>query len=361
MEHVTLPGRRREPDSFHAAARVALVLGLAAVGLWTLHEFLPALVWAVILAIALWPLYARIAGRHRAGRTILWPALFTLGAALVVLVPLAVLAVQAAREARDVLHFWRQIEEQGWPVPDFVARLPFGASQVASWWQDTLSHPAGSSELLHRLDRSSLLGVGRSFGGQIVHRAMLFGFTLLTLFFLFRDGPALAGQALAACRRLFGPRGERVAHQMAASVHGTVDGLVLVGLGEGVLLGIVYAFAGVPHPVLLGAFTALAAMIPFAAPVVFALAAALAAAQGSLVAAAVVVVAGFVVTFVADHFVRPALIGGATRLPFLWVLLGILGGVETFGLLGLFLGPAIMAALVLLWREYTEGESAPVA
>ena len=59
---------------------------------------------------------------------------------------------------------------------------------------------------------------------------------------------------------------------------------------------------------------------------------------------------------VADHAVRPALIGGTTRLPFLWVLLGILGGVETFGLLGLFLGPAIMAALILLWREWSGSE-----
>jgi len=78
-------------------------------------------------------------------------------------------------------------------------------------------------------------------------------------------------------------------------------------------------------------------------------------AGGAVVPAAIVVAAGFVVTFVADHFVRPALIGGTTRLPFLWVLLGILGGVETFGLLGLFVGPAVMAALILLWREFTEG------
>ena len=54
---------------------------------------------------------------------------------------------------------------------------------------------------------------------------------------------------------------------------------------------------------------------------------------------------------VADHFVRPALIGISTRLPFLWILLGIFGGLETFGLIGLFLGPAIMAAVLALWRE----------
>ena len=187
---------------------------------------------------------------------------------------------------------------------------------------------------------------------------MLFGFTLLTLFFLFRDGRTVIRQSLTASARLFGPRGERVARQMVASVHGTVDGLVLVGLGEGVLLGIVYYFAGAPHPVLLGALTAVAAMIPFGAPLVFGIAALILLAGGAVIPAAVVVVAGFVVTFVADHFVRPVLIGGTTRLPFLWVLLGILGGVETFGLLGLFLGPAVMAALVLLWREFTDGDTA---
>jgi predicted PurR-regulated permease PerM len=69
-------------------------------------------------------------------------------------------------------------------------------------------------------------------------------------------------------------------------------------------------------------------------------------------AAIVIGVLGMIVSFVADHFFRPTLIGNATRLPFLWVLLGILGGVETWGLLGLFLGPAIMAALMLLWREW---------
>ncbi|WP_425463620.1 AI-2E family transporter [Methylobacterium oryzihabitans] len=342
-----------------ALARAALVLGLAALGLWILHEFLPALAWAVVLAVALWPLYRRLTGRFPPGpHNILWPALFTGAVALVFLIPLAVVAIQAAREASEVLDFWRSVEQSGWPVPDWVSHLPFGAAAVSRWWSDTLGHPAGSSELLHRLDRTSLIGFGRLFGSQIVHRVVVFLFTLLTLFFLFRDGEAVARQGLSACRRLFGPRGERVARQMAASVHGTVDGLVLVGLGEGFLLGIAYFFAGVPHPVLFGAATAFAAMIPFGAPLVFGIACLLVLAQGHVTAAILVGVAGLVVTFVADHFVRPALIGGVTRLPFLWVLLGILGGVETFGLLGLFLGPAVMAALMLLWRDFT-GEDAP--
>ncbi len=138
-------------------------------------------------------------------------------------------------------------------------------------------------------------------------------------------------------------------------MHGTVDGLVLVGLGEGVLMGIAYAIAGVPHPTLLGGLTAVAAMVPFVVTFVFIGVGLILLAQGSVVPAVVIVLLGTVVVLVADHLIRPALIGGATRLPFLWVLFGILGGVETWGIVGLFIGPALMAALILLWREFTEG------
>src|SRR3954469_22850623 len=118
-------------------------------------------------------------------------------------------------------------------------------------------------------------------------------------------------------------------------------------------MGIVYLFPGVPHPTLFGLFTAIAAMVPFGAPVVFGIAALILLIRGAVISAILIGIIGFIVTFVADHFVRPSLIGKTTRLPFLWVLLGILGGVETWGLVGLFLGPAIMAALILLWREFS--------
>jgi predicted PurR-regulated permease PerM len=76
-------------------------------------------------------------------------------------------------------------------------------------------------------------------------------------------------------------------------------------------------------------------------------------AQGAAMGAAAVFGAGMVVLFIADHAIRPVLIGGATRLPFLLVLVGILGGVEVWGLAGLFVGPALMAALTQLWRDWT--------
>lgn len=351
-----------EGERTQAFFRAALAIGLLGLGLYILSDFLRALVWAVVLAVALWPLYERALKFSPPGRhNILWPALFTGLVALALLLPVVALAVEALREAHDVLAYAREAERNGIPVPDFVAHLPYGAQAVSDWWNAHLAHAGWAHELSERLNTASNRDLGRNVGRGVVHRLVLVAFCLLALFFLFRDGRVLAGQVLTASRRLFGPRGERVARQMAASVHGTVDGLVLVGLGEGVLLGIVYYFAGVPHPVLFGAFTAVAAMIPFGAPLAFGLAALLLVMKGAVVPAVVVAAAGFVITFIADHFVRPALIGGTTQLPFLWVLLGILGGVETFGLVGLFVGPAVMAALILLWRDFTGTNDAPAA
>ena len=101
--------------------------------------------------------------------------------------------------------------------------------------------------------------------------------------------------------------------------------------------------------------TAIGCIVPFGAFVMFSIAALLLVYKGSIVGAVVIFVLGLAVLTVADHVVRPYVIGNATRLPFLFVLVGILGGVEAFGMLGLFLGPAIMAILVDLWREATEG------
>lgn len=337
-------------------ARLVMALVLAGLGLWTLHRFLPALIWAGILAIAVWPLYQLALRRWPPGKhNILLPSVFTLALALIFIVPMVLVAVQAGKEIHTLYDSIAQARTDGIPAPAWLGHLPVGSQQATNWWQDNLATPDSANALLQKARESQFVSNSRELGGEIAHRVVLFGFTLLTLFFLFKDGDRFTAQLRQASERAFGPAGERVGRQIIASVHGTVDGLVLVGLGEGFILGIGYVVAGVPHPTLFGLFTAIAAMVPFGAPLVFGVAAALLLIHGSMMSAIVIVALGMIVTFVADHFVRPTLIGSVTRLPFLWVLLGILGGVEIWGLLGLFLGPAIMAALMLLWREWTVG------
>ncbi len=337
------------------AAKAVLVLLLIVAGLWTLRRYLPALVWAAILAIAVWPLYQRAIRRWPPGRhNILLPSLFTAVIGLIFIVPLVLVGVQAGKEARGIYHTIDTARTDGIPPPAWLDHLPVGGQQATQWWQQNLASPEAAAALMQKARQSQLATDSREIGSEILRRVILFGFTLLTLFFLFKDGDRVNDQLLHASSRAFGPAGERIGRQMVASVHGTVDGLVLVGLGEGFILGIAYLFTGVPHPTLLGLLTAVAAMVPFGAPIAIGIAALILLTQGSIGSAIFIGVLGMVVSFAADHFVRPTLIGSATRLPFLWVLLGILGGVETWGLLGLFLGPALMAALMLLWREWAD-------
>jgi len=336
-------------------ARVVLAIALVGLGGWILHRFLAALAWAGVLAIALWPLYRRVARAFPGGKEgILAPLLATLLIGLVFTVPFVYVMIEGAHEIRLVVHFLAEAQQNGMPVPDWIPQLPVVGHMIEGWWRDNLSDPNAARALLGRLNPRSVAESARLYGAEVVHRLIIFGFTLLTLFFLFRHGILFSKQLVRLSDRLLGPDGERIGRHMVQAVLATVNGLVLVGLAEGAVMGVAYIVAGLPHPVSTAALTGVLAVIPFGAPVAFGAAALYLAAMGSTIAGAAVFCFGLVVVFVADHAVRPVIIGGAARLPFLWVLLGILGGLETFGIIGLFLGPAVMAALISLWRDWTE-------
>jgi predicted PurR-regulated permease PerM len=340
-------------------ARIAVGLGVFALGAFILREFLPALVWAGIFAIATWPLYRRFLRWEPRAGSVLAPLLFTFVIGLVFVTPLAVATIEAGREARGVVTWVATAQKDGLPVPEWVSGLPYVGGQAAEWWRENLSDPDAATELFGRVNRSVLGDWTRALGFRLLHGMAIFVFTLLTLFFIYRSGAAMSRRLLLLGDRLLGHRAERMAVTAVAAVHGTVNGLVLVGLGEGILLGIAYVIAGLPHPALAGALTGILGIIPFGAPLVFGVAALVLLVSHGVAPAIAVGVFGMVVVFVADHFIRPVLIGGAVRLPFLWVLLGILGGLEALGLIGLFVGPAVMAVLVSLWREWTDEAPPP--
>jgi predicted PurR-regulated permease PerM len=226
---------------------------------------------------------------------------------------------------------------------------------VYNWWQATLGQPHGLAHLLQDGSVSRMQSASevlKRIGSGLLHRLIDIGFAFLCLFFFYKDGRALQGQTDAIGAHLIGAqRWTLYSLKVPTAVRATVNGLVLVGLAEGFLLGIGYQFAGVPSSVLWAAATGVLAIIPFGAPLAFGAVSLLLLYQGNTVAAAAVAAWGFIVLFVADHFVRPAIIGNATKLPFLAVLLGILGGVETLGLIGLFVGPVVMTLFVTLWHE----------
>ena len=353
----------RDADVAMSRSQIGASLVAAAIlliaGILTLRDFLPALGWAAIFAIALWPWYVRLTARWPGHARGLIPTAMVGAVLLAFVVPLLVIAVPLVEDAHAAAGWVQQAAQTGIPTPAFLSQLPFG-DRLVPLWQQQLGQPGALQALAHRAARGDGSGMGRRIAGNLIHRVVLAGFMLLALLFLLRDIRAVIAGLRIGSRRAFGAAGENVGRQLVDAVQGTVNGLVFVGLGEGVLLGIAYLVAGVPHPTLFGLLTALLAMVPFGAAVAFGAAALALLATGSTVAAIVIVVLGIAVTFVADHFVRPVLIEGATRLPFLWVLLGILGGVEAWGLIGLVMGPAIMAALMLLWREWIGAQRGPI-
>jgi predicted PurR-regulated permease PerM len=346
-------------------ARIVSVAALVALGLWILHPFIAALAWALIFAIAAWPLYERLdRALPEAGRPVLAPLVITLGIGLLFVLPFALLARELVRDTSGLFAHFAEWRQSGIPVPDWLAQQPGIGRILGQWWKSYLADPQAVQDLLGRAYTRIPAATVRQFGGEIVHRLALFGFTLFALFFVFRDGAVLGRQIVDLSDRVLGPGGERVGRRAIAAVHATVNGLVLVGLAEGVLLGAAYAAVGLPHPASVGMLTGVLAVIPFGAPLVFGAAALYLIVTGSRIAAALLFGFGVAITFIADHAVRPFLIGGAARLPFLWVLLGILGGLESFGFLGLFLGPMTMAALMSLWRDFTQappGGARPIA
>ena len=276
--------------------RLTLALLLVLFALWIAHGLLPALIWAVIIAIAFDPLYLRLRnGRGARLGPVACALIITTLIALMVLVPLAFGLTQAALEAQQLAAWITQATHQGLPLPEWVADLPVGARAATRWWHQNLSSPRAATATLHSVAGLDLVTHGRLLGTNLVHRAVIFAFTLFALFFLLRDRDRLIMQCRRAGDRIFGAAGERIAGQAIRSVRATIDGLVLVGLGEGAVMALVYYVLVVPHPILLGVLTAVAAMIPFGAALVFAIAALLLLiGQGSVAGAVMVIVAGMI-------------------------------------------------------------------
>jgi predicted PurR-regulated permease PerM len=314
-----------------------------------LNHFLHSLAWAGLLAVITWPLYQRLL-RHGWSRVA--SAGILVGALVISFVGPSVFLFDTLRtELFTVQQFLGELNQTGVPAPDWLSRLPVVAAEpVLKWWQEHLAVPGG----LHALIRTTLgdltpylsSNVG-SVGSTILANALYLFLTLLTLFVLFVEGPAVVRYADHAGERLIPKQYPVLRRLLPLSVRGTALGLCSVAILEGVVLGIAYAIAGAPAPVLLGVITGYMALIPGGAPLSFTLVSLFLLAQGDATAALGLFSWGAFELFLVDKFLRPRLIGRRVELPFLAVLFGLLGGVSTLGMLGLFVGPFLMA--VLFW------------
>jgi predicted PurR-regulated permease PerM len=344
-------------------ARIALglfLVGLLILSYRVLQPFIAPVAWAIILAYASWPAYCRLQrllGRHTTIGALLMTLLLT-GAFVVPLMwVIAMLRTEIPAAYLAVIGF---VERGPEALPPYLGRVPWLGDEIERLMK-LATHDPGTLRTQAVQWFKPWVDEAVSVLGDIGRTAFKFGFALLTVFFLYRDGESLLRQAGRLLRGLLGARAGGYLQAIGNTTWAVMFGLVLTALAQGVLAGLGYWVAGIPAPVLLGMVTAVLALVPFGAPLMWGSVSVWLLATGEILTAIGLTLWGGLVVSQIDNLLRPYVISTTTRIPFLFILFGVLGGISAFGLIGLFLGPIIIAVLLAVWREWIEEQASHVA
>jgi predicted PurR-regulated permease PerM len=349
-----------DPSATILTRRIILTLllgALVALSYAVLRIFLAPMAWAVILAFLTWPVNRRLRSGLGAGETV--SALVMTGLLMAaVIVPVLWLTVllrgEVAGAYKAVAH---QIGSGPYALPDWLAGLPWVGDWLRQMIEEWGRNPAALRGQIGQW-MEARTGEILDILGDVGRNAGKLALALFTVFFLYRDGESLVAQVRRVLRRFLGQRVDGYIAAAGIMTKAVVWGLVATALAQGALAGLGYWWAGLDAPVLLGAVTAMVAMLPFGAPFVWGSIGIWLLVSGELTAGIGLLLWGALVVSWIDNLIRPLVISSATRIPFLLVLFGVLGGLAAFGLIGLFLGPVILAVLVAVWREWLEDAGA---
>ena len=199
--------------------------------------------------------------------------------------------------------------------------------------------------------RTALLAWAQSLGQFMARHLFIIAFTILVLFFLYQEGESLAEGFRRVLRHRIGERAEGYVDLAMRALRASVNSMLVVGLFDGFASWVAYAIAGVPHAALWAAITGSLALVPFLGYVAVTALTLQLAMTGAATPALLSFGLGCVVLFCGDKIVRPVVARGGTRLPFVWVLMGCLGGFEVLGLVGLVIGPVVLTLTRELWEQ----------
>jgi len=332
---------------------VLAALSLVAVGcFFVLKPFLSALLWAVILTFSSWPAYRQLLSWVK-GRRTLAALLMTLGITIVLLVPSVVIVLTLAGDVKEFASVSVAWFRQGPPAPpEWVGRVPWVGGEILALWTE---YAADSKQLLVALEQlvdplsSSLLAIGKALGQGVLELSL----SIFLAFFFFRDGAKLGDYALAVAKRLAGDRGDHLLREVAGgTIRGVVYGILGTAMAQGLLAGIGFSIAGVPAAVLLGLLTFLISVIPMGPPLIWIPASIWVFQNGSVGMGIFMVCWGIFGISSIDNFIRPLIISQGNKMPFILIFMGVLGGGLAFGLIGIFLGPTLLAVSFRLGEEW---------
>ena len=336
---------------------VVLLAGLVLLGFRVLSPFIVPILWAAILAYVSWPAYERMVGRLR-GRVTLAALLMTILVSAAVIVPIAWLALVLRLDLVRGYHDVQSLYSGGLQLPPAVLKLPWIGDQLRELTDRIAQDPHALGLELRKLTDRSFDQIARIVG-DVSRNAVKLGMAVLSLFFVYRDGARFAAQLTRALEQVLGPRVDNYLTAIGQTVKAVVYGLGLAAVLQGVLAGLGYWLAGIGAPIFLAALTTLCGVIPFAVPVLWGGVAAWLFLTGHTVPGVALFAWMVLVVGWTDHFVRPLLISRGAQIPFIIVLFGVLGGLAAFGLVGLFIGPVILAVLLAVWREWLAESGQP--
>lgn len=335
------------------SAKMLLVLLIIA-GVYFFHSFLVPILAALVIGFASWPLYRRIRSGI-GGSDTLASTISILLVMTFLVVPISLAALYAFHEALVWVEWIMATNKNGASTPAWITALPLIGGWLDEKWTEIFGQPGSLSillELVNAAEFGSIYRTVMSAGGSVVHLTLNLVFMLITLFFVYRDGEKIAAQVNLIGEKILPNRWASFSNIVPATINSTVTGMTLIAVGEGIVLGIAYWIADVPSPAALGLLTGVMAFIPGGAPLSFTLVSVYLVARGTWVSGLLLFLWGSIELFIVDKTLRPRLVGGPIRLPFLPTFFGLIGGVKTMGFLGLFIGPVLMALLVGAWREW---------
>jgi len=334
---------------------LAVVLSLLLfLGYNILEVFFIPIAWAGVLAYVTWPVYQyvlRLCGqRHN-----LAASLMTISLALLIIIPLLLAVVMLRVEAANVYHIvLDKVSQQSLMLPDFMRHWPF-ASELQKILDNLVNNPNAFKEQLQAWFQKGF-GAAAQVAGSIGKNLGKLSMAIFTLFFFYRDGQKIMIQVQQGLKVLIGERIHGYIKAIGDTTRAVVYGIVLTAVAQGFLAGLGYAVVGMESPIFLAAVTTLIAMIPFGTPFAWGSVAVWLFTQGYTVEALGLAAWGtFVISWI-DNIIRPLVISSATEIHFLLVMFGVLGGLSAFGMIGLFIGPVILAVLAAVWRQWLESE-----
>lgn len=335
---------------------VAVLLLLSIVGgsVWVLHPFLPAIMLAVILAVSTQGLFDGVRQRYRLSASAA-AAVMTVIYALVLFVPLVVVAISLVDVVQEIVTQVRGLLGEAPPaLPQWLQELPVVGERLVVFWHDFSDNARKllKSVMPHLPQAAGFLVSAGAGTGQLLMQAAI---SLFVIFFLFRDGTFLIAGLRAMVFRLGGERGVHLLEVAALTMRSVVYGILGAAIAQGLLSTLGFLMAGMPAPFLLGMAVFLFALIPVGAvQLILMPSAGWLMWQGEMGWGIFLLVWGFFVVGNIDNFLRPYLISRGANMPLAVILLGVLGGILTFGLLGLFVGATLLGVCYALLKEWSE-------